>query len=135
MKKQIGIWIDSKTAYLIKLVNGKDSLSQIDSELENRIYHDKEGDKGTFFGHTHVQNESGFEERKANQTKVYLNEVLQAIKEFDEIYIFGPAYMKDNLKKVISQHGDLSKKLKAVNPAERMTTNQMVAEVKQFFSS
>ena len=49
MKKQAGIWIDSTKAIIITLDGGKEHITEIQSELENRVYHDKEGDKGSFF--------------------------------------------------------------------------------------
>ena len=49
MKKQAGIWIDSTKAIIVTLDAGKEYITEIQSELENRVYHDKEGDKGSFF--------------------------------------------------------------------------------------
>jgi predicted methyltransferase len=48
MKKQTGIWIDSTKAIIVTLQDGKEAVSEIQSDLENRVYHDQEGDKGSF---------------------------------------------------------------------------------------
>jgi hypothetical protein len=45
MKKQTGIWIDSTKAIIVSLEDGKEAVTEIQSELENRVYHDKEGIK------------------------------------------------------------------------------------------
>jgi hypothetical protein len=47
MKKQTGIWIDSSKAIIVTLEKDKEEITEIQSDLENRVYHDKEGDKGS----------------------------------------------------------------------------------------
>ena len=54
MKKQAGIWIDSTKAIIVTLDGKNESIKEIQSDLENRVYHDKEGDKGSFFGGQHI---------------------------------------------------------------------------------
>jgi hypothetical protein len=37
MKKQTGIWIDSTKAIIVSLEDGKEAVTEIQSELENRV--------------------------------------------------------------------------------------------------
>lgn len=62
MKKQTGIWIDSSKALIVKISGGKENIIEIKSDIENRIYQEKEGDKGSFMGSRHINNEKKFEE-------------------------------------------------------------------------
>jgi hypothetical protein len=39
-------WLNK--AIIVTLQDGKEAVSEIQSDLENRVYHDKEGDKGSF---------------------------------------------------------------------------------------
>jgi hypothetical protein len=48
MKRQTGIWIDSSKAIIICLDGKKESITEIDSDIENKTHHHKEGNKGTF---------------------------------------------------------------------------------------
>ncbi len=135
MKKQTAICIDRSKAIIVTLFNGAEKVVAINSGIENRIYHDEEGNKGTFSGSHHSSNETQFEERKKNQLKKYLNEVLLTIKNADEIYIFGPSETKKNLAGLINE--DKSKThpiLKAIETCESgLTTHQIIAKAKDFF--
>ena len=134
MKKQTGIWIDTSKAIIVTLADGKVHMSEIKSEIENRVHHENEGDKGSFMGSRHINNERKFAERKKNQMDDFLKNVIEQIKKDDELFVFGPAAMKLKLKKVIEDDKNkLSAKLKSVETADSMTNNQVVAKVKEFF--
>jgi hypothetical protein len=47
MKKQTGIWIDSTKAIIVTLQDGKKQLVK-SNLIFDRVYHDQEGDKGSF---------------------------------------------------------------------------------------
>jgi len=56
------------------------------------------------------------------------------VNEADEIYIFGPAETKTKLQqKINSEKTDIASKLKSVEAAESMTSNQIIAKVKKFY--
>jgi hypothetical protein len=133
MKKQIGVWIDTSKAILVTLSGGKENITEIVSEVENRVHHENEGDKGSFTGSRHINHEKKFDERKNNQIDSFMKDVLEQIKNSDEVYIFGPAEMKMKLKQKIEHDKTLSPKLNAVETADSMTLNQVVSQVKEFF--
>ncbi|UFH36362.1 hypothetical protein [Flavobacterium acetivorans] len=134
MKKQTGIWIDSKKAIIVTLNDGKEFICEVQSDLENKVYHDKEGDKGSFQGNQHINNDKTFEERKKHQMNTYLNDVISTVNGSDELYVFGPAETKTKLQqKIIDSKSNNVEKLKSVETADNMTQNQIVAKVKQFY--
>lgn len=133
MKKQTGIWIDSTKALIIKISGGKENIIEIKSDIENRIYHEKEGNKGSFMGSRHVNNEKKFEERKKHQVDSFLKNVVEQIKQDDELYVFGPAEIKLKLKTVLENNNQLLPKLKSIETSDSMTLNQVVAKVKNFY--
>ncbi len=132
MKKQVGIWIDSSKAIFISFPDGERQILEIASAIENSVYHGGEGDHGAFMGGQHISNERKFEERKRNQEDKFLKQVLEHIKDKNELYILGPAEMKTKLKHKIEEEG-LANYIKSVETAEAMTTNQLVAKVKDYF--
>ena len=135
MKKQTGIWIDSTKAIIVTFEDGKESVSEIQSDIENRVHHDKEGDKGSFFGAQHMDSQKTFEERKKHQINSYLKEVINAVHNSEELYIFGPAETKIKLEKKINEEkSTIASKLKSVETADSMTSNQIVAQVKKFYN-
>ena len=135
MKKQTGIWIDTSRAVIVTLNDGKEKITEIESDVENRIYHDKEGEKGTFSGTHHGSNETTFEERKKHQMNHYIKDVISHVKESDELYVFGPSEAKTRLEQKLNDEKSFDgSKLKAVETADSMTSNQIVAKVKEFFN-
>lgn len=136
MEKLVGIWIDTKKAIIVTLEGQKEEkIKEIESEVENRIYHNKESDKGNFSGNRHSDNESKFDNRINEQMDNYLEVVIENVKNSDYLYIFGPAETKLKLEKRIRDVKALDKiKLKAVETADSMTLNQVVAQVKDFYN-
>jgi hypothetical protein len=136
MKRQTGIWIDTSKAIIVTLEGGKDEkISEIDSDVENSVYHDKEGNKGTFSGGHHGNSESKFENRKKEQLDFFIKEVLSYVKGADELFVFGPAETKIRLEQKIQDEKIFANKLKAVETADKMTLNEVVAKVKKFYIS
>ncbi|MEZ7499308.1 hypothetical protein QO200_11225 [Flavobacterium sp. Arc3] len=135
MKKQTGIWIDSTKAIIVTLEDGKEAVSEIQSDLENRVYHDKEGDKGSFFGGQHIDSQKSFDERKKHQINNYFKDIISTVNESDELYIFGPAETKTKLQqKINDEKSTIASKLKSVETADSMTSNQIIAKVKKFYN-
>jgi len=135
MKKQTGIWIDTSKAIIVTFTDGKEHITEIESDIENRIYHEKEGDKGAIMGSHHLNNERTFDERKEHQFDHFLKDVLSHIKESDELYVFGPSETKIKLKQKIDDGKTIAdNKLKSVETADSMTLNQVVAKVKKFYN-
>lgn len=55
MKRRTGIWIDSSKAIIISLEGNKESITEIDSDIENRSHHHGDGKKGHLMGLGTVQ--------------------------------------------------------------------------------
>jgi hypothetical protein len=135
MKKQTGIWIDSTKAIIVTLNNGKEFVCEIQSDMENKVYHDKEGDKGSFHGNQHINSDKTFEERKKHQMNNFLKDVLSSVNGSDELYLFGPAETKTKLQQKINEDKSAKAgKLVTVETSDNMTSNQIVAKVKQFYN-
>ena len=136
MEKQVGIWIDSKKAIIVTL-NGKkeERITEIDSEFENSVYHNKEGNKGTFSAGHHSDSETKFDNRKKEELNYFLKSVLFYVKDSDYLYIFGPGETKIKLEQRIHDDKSLGKiNLKAVETTDSMTLNEIVAQVKDFYN-
>jgi len=135
MKKQTGIWIDTSKAIIVTFTDDKEHITEIESDIENRVYHEKEGDKGAIMGSHHLNNERTFDERKEHQFDHFLKDVLSHIKESDELYVFDPSETKIKLKQKINDGKTIpDNKLKSVETADSMTLNQVIAKVKKFYN-
>jgi hypothetical protein len=136
MEKKVGIWIDSKKAIIVSLDGQKEEkITEIDSEVENSVYHNKEGNKGTFSESHHSDSETKFDNRKKEELNYYLKSVINHINKPDYLYIFGPGETKTKLEQKMHDEKSLNKtNLKAVETSDNMTLNEIVAQVKDFYN-
>lgn len=135
MKTQTGIWIDGSKALVVKLTGNEANLSKIEAEIENRIHHFDEGNKGSFMGASHLNKERTFDERAKHQIEGYIKDVIEKVKDTDELFVFGPGEIKIHMREQILNMHDLAPKLKAVETADYMTENQVIERVKDFFAT
>jgi len=133
--KKTGIWLDQKEANIITLVDDSFQKKTIYSDIETRERF--EGEKKQFgrFGDQYLNNEQGKSNRISEQTNRYLNTIISELKNTDELFLFGPAQTKVKLEKAILNNPDLSSKLKEILNAEKMSENQKVAYVKDYFNN
>jgi hypothetical protein len=135
MKKQTGIWLDSKAAHFIELVDGE-AAGYRKMESGHQRGHVKGGahgggrQGGTFAG----VSEKTIVNRQHNEERDYFEEVLGKMGDADEVILFGPGEAKNHLSSFIKEHPHGFKSgLRAVLTTDKMTKNQQVAFVKRFF--
>jgi hypothetical protein len=135
MKKNIGIWIDSKQAFVIKLSNDKHTIKTIESNIEFRERVEGESKKYGRFGGQYITYEKNRENKMLLQTNEFIKNLLKEISNCDSFVIFGPSKMKKILKKEINNNMLLAPKLLGVYKSEQLTENQMVAWVKDYYKN
>ena len=135
MKKNIGIWIDTKQAVIIKLSNNGEAIKKIESNIETRERVEGEGKKFGRFGSQYLTYEKHRLNRKNEQTNQYFKNLLKEVQNCDAVVIFGPSKMKTLFAKEIQGNMQLSNKLVGVSNSDLITENQMVAWVKNHYNS
>ncbi len=135
MKKQTGIWIDTKKAVIICLEEDNHTLKTIDSLIESNERIPGEGRWFTRFGNQFLNFEKKKRNRRNSEVKKFLTIIKTEIKDSDELVLFGPASMKKELVKIIHEDSQLSPMLKGVKTADSMSDNQLVAWVKNYFAN
>ena len=131
--KKTGIWIDTSRAIVVDLENGKQKVTELHSNVETRAL-EGAGDSGSFMGDQHLSREQKINERKKHQLNGYLDDVMNHLKTSDEVFVFGPAEVKNKLAAAIKENTLLSNvHLIGVETADSMTDNQVVAKVKDAF--
>lgn len=131
--KKIGIWIDKEKAHIVTLEGEKEHFKTIASELES--FNVRGGSRPkTRWGPQQVVHDSKYLEREKHQMRDYFTNLANAIKSADVISVFGPAEVKEKFAKELSEkHPEIAAKVKAVDTADSMTENQVVAMVKEHF--
>lgn len=134
MEKKVGIWLDSEKAYIISLINGREKLEKIESNVESRVRY--EGEKKSFsrIGGQLVNPQKKKTKRKKQQLQSYFQNILKKTKDAGNIYIFGPAEAKTGLKKEYGRYKELQKKVLRVENSGKLTENQMIAQVREVFA-
>ena len=134
MKNQTGIWIDGTKACVITFYDGKETIREIISDIENKQHHPHhQGDKGTFMGKHHLNHEATFGHRKRHQEFQFLDEVIEEVKDANEVFIMGPSGMKKKLQTRMQADKKLQPKLKDIITTDHLTLNQCVEKVREFY--
>jgi len=133
MKKNIGIWIDTKQAVIIKLSNDNHSVKTIESNIETRERTPGESKKYGRFGGQYMTFEKNKLNRKIEQTNQFIKNLLKEVQNCDSIVLFGPSKMKNIFEKELKNNMQLANKLIGVSNSKLLTENQMVAWVKDFY--
>ncbi|MCB0279192.1 MAG: hypothetical protein KDD94_06810 [Calditrichaeota bacterium] len=134
MQKKLGIWIDTKHAILVYLFGDDTQVKIFDSDIVTRERIDGEKKSASRFGKQFLNDEKHKEERHAHQVKEFLQLIVSEISDCDTIVVFGPSGMKIQLEKELKAQHELMNKPIAVETTDKMTENQTVAWVKQYFA-
>ena len=133
MKRCVGLWIDHKNAIIVTLRSEKATTKIIKCDIERHVQPSGGGRSSTPYGPQDVVSESKWEGRYKHHFDRYYSDVIDFIRDADAIYIFGPASAKEELKKAIEKDKNLATRIVGVEPADKMTKNQIVAKVRKYF--
>ncbi|MBN2174338.1 MAG: hypothetical protein JW731_09410 [Bacteroidales bacterium] len=121
-KKKLGIWMDHSTAHLMALTNDIIVTNIVVSQSES---------------HEKIENlkldESLMQNREQNQLADFFKSLIDVIKDYDEVLLFGPTDAKNELFNLLKEDRHFENIIIEVKPADKMTTNQEEAFVKDHF--
>jgi len=132
MKKEAGLWIDHRQAVIVILLDQKEETKRIRSNVGKHV---------SYSGASHAQAATGSHDDSAenkrdrrfdDQLSRYYDAVFAYLRDADSILIFGPGEAKVELQKCLEAHG-LSDRIVAVKTTDKMTDDQIAAEVRQHF--
>lgn len=129
----VGVWIDSSKA-VVSVLHGEDlSLEVLKSGIEGNERIEGEGRPAGRFGGQFLNDEQGAEARRNEAEKGFIENVLERIREADQLLIFGPAHMKSELETAVRSLPTPAPNIRAVESADSMTDNQVAEYVRNFF--
>ena len=121
MKTTAGLWIDHKRAVIAFVVGKETEVKLISSNIEK--HHRQSG----------VSTPADIRQRESTQhLNVYYDEVVSCIRQAESILIFGPGEAKGELKKRLEKD-NLGGRIVGIEPADKMTDPQIVAQVRERF--
>ncbi|NTU97122.1 MAG: hypothetical protein HGA62_04810 [Chlorobiaceae bacterium] len=133
MKKNTGIWIDHREALVVSMEGDETTVLHIESAAESH-FKPSGGWKasGTAVAQS-VSNEHSDEERRKHQYHIFYQNVIKLLGDSDAIVIFGAGEAKTELAKEMESTGIFHGKVRGVETSARITENQFIAKVKEFF--
>jgi hypothetical protein len=133
MAKKIGVWIDHRQAVIVTITDEGAETKLIKSNAEKHIRAAGDSNlKGSFKARLVPADDK--REREFNvHLKFYYNKIIEAICDAESILIFGPGETKNELKKQL-QKSKLGGLIDAVETADKMTNNQILAKVCKYYN-
>ncbi|MEO8147733.1 MAG: hypothetical protein ABI723_08865 [Bacteroidia bacterium] len=122
-EKKLGIWMDHSNAHLIEFTN--------DGIQENVIASKFSHDEKEF---SLSKNENVMHNKEQHQQSEYYKQLGEAIRNYEEVILFGPIDAKSELFNTLKTDHRFSKIKIEVQQAGKMTENQQHAFVKEHFS-
>jgi len=126
MKKQAGIWIDHKQAFIVFVGDAGEEIERKDSGMEKRV---------RYSGHAASQEGSADDQRDrqfAAHLGKYYDEVIAQVHDAESILILGPGEAKGELGKRLAAQG-LGRRVVGVETVDKMTEHQIAAKGRQYF--
>ena len=126
MKKQAGIWIDHKEAFVVFVDEGAQGAHRTQSGVEKHV---------RYSGHAAAQEGSADDQRDrqfAAHLGKYYDEVISQVGDADAILILGPGEAKGELEKRFASKG-MGAKVVAVETTDKMTDREIAARVRRHF--
>ncbi len=137
--KQVGVWIDHSKAHLVGYNNGKvEVIETIESPYESIKRIEGEVNDMTRFS-PNPEHTSNNEHKKNNITQNEHNEYFKLMEAklhaFDDIFLFGPGTAKEKMRNRLRENKSFNGKWFAVQSSDKMTDNQLLAFVREFYDN
>ena len=133
MKKYAGIWIDREKAFVVIISEDRETIERIESGIAGRVRLSGGSRSRTIYGPQDVASERKIEEKRKRQFREYYRTVVDKIGDARKVFLFGPGEAKVELEKEIKNSKELALRVAGVEPADKMTENQIRARVREFF--
>jgi len=132
MKKQIGLWIDRRSAVIVTLNEGEASLQRIPSNLRKHVRNAGGTRSKSPYGPRQIMAEDKRENEFLNHLNHYYQEVIGHLRDAESILILGPGEAKTELKKRLEDE-NLGERIVGVESVDKLTEPQIKAHVKAHF--
>lgn len=133
--KKIGVWLDHKQAHFIDISKTLAIVETAFSDQESQPRYRGEHGIGTLLGHHRsTNNEHHIHNRRENTIAQYYEMIIELLKQYDSIFLFGPTNAKYELHNRLLKDKHFDTKVVVVKPAGYLTEQQMITEVKAHFS-
>jgi hypothetical protein len=134
MKTKVGLWMDHRKAVIVVVTDKGEEIKLIISKVEKQRR--RSGDsplKGPYEALQIPADDSRENEFKGH-LNIYYDAVIAGIRYAEAILIFGPGEAKGELKKRL-ERDKLGGRIVGIETVDKMTDRQIVAKVRQYFTT
>jgi stalled ribosome rescue protein Dom34 len=121
--KNLGIWMDHSNAHLMEFTTDPITTTIISSRFTHR---EKEQSIG--------KSEDGMHQKEQHEQSDYYKKIGEAIKNYQEVLLFGPTNAKTELLNLLKADHHFEKIKLETKDADKMTQNEQHAFVRNYFS-
>jgi len=126
MKRQAGVWIDHREAFIVFVGDDGEETKRLKSNMEKHV---------RFSGGNRSEEGSADDQRDrqfARHLNKYYDGVISYIRDAESILLFGPGEAKGELEKRLATKG-LSGRIIGIETVDKMTPGQIAAKVRLRF--
>ena len=144
LNKRVGIWVDSKKAFIVSVVKDeldaynkpKTRLMRIDSDVDSHIrLSGGSRSRQVPYGPQEISVDGKIDARRRRQLHKYFQEIIRHVEDAEKILIFGPGRAKLELEKEFLKFRRFASRVLPVETTDKMTEGQITAKVKAFFNA
>jgi hypothetical protein len=132
MNGKAGLWIDHRSSVIVGLTADGEHITHIASHVEKHA--ERSGDsplKGPYEAHQ-VPADDSRQRALTGELNVYYDAVIEALRGYDTVLLFGPGEAKGELRKRLLKAKPAAR-IDGVDTADKMTDPQIVAKVRAHF--
>jgi hypothetical protein len=129
MKHESGLWIDHREAIVVLLSDEGETIKHVPSNMEKRIrYSGASESSGSHDDLAEDIRDRRFDEHLGR----YYDDVIATLGDADSVLILGPGEAKIELQKRLESQNPGGRVVK-IETSDKLTENQIVASVRQYF--
>lgn len=133
----IGVWMDHHAAHLV--YQGEDNVYRVEileSAVDKHPRVEGEGSDTASFGKNRISNnEYGKNNKEQEQLNQYFSLLKKTLEKYDDILLTGPTSAKKEFFNFLYNEKSFDGKAILVENADKMTENQLIAFVKDYFAA
>lgn len=134
MKANAGLWIDHRRTYIVFGIEGMDKKLEIRSQVESQPGRIDGVRSNEPFEWRQVPADDSRQRKYAGDLNHYYAEVIEAVRDAESIFIFGPGEAKTELMMHLKR-ARLGDKVSAVETADAMTDPQITEKIHAHFKN
>ena len=134
MKTATGIWIDHESAVIVMIADTNQTTRHIASNVEKQQSRINGSRPGTSFEPQQLAADGARERKYKEHMKRFYDEVIAVVKDSGSVMVMGPGEAKGEFCKRMD-HEHRSGKVVAMETVDKMTDNEIVAKVREYFAN